>query len=147
MARKRKQAQRPWTAEEIAMLGKATDAETARILNRTYESVQAARRHRKIPAFRTYRRWTSAELALLGTIPDAHLGRMFGRSQPLVSTYRKRMGIAKCECRQAIGEPKTDWTAAQLQILENNGDDLRVAQLTGKRISEVRAKRNALAAK
>lgn len=136
-----KQAQRPRTADEIALLGKDTDPATAKALRWSYASVKEARIWRGILAFRPRRKWTPAELATLGTMSDDQVARKLGRSKGNVSARRKRLGIPIYKHTTAA---TTTWTSVQLQLLANN-DDARVVQLTGKNLIEVQAKRKALA--
>ena len=83
--------------------------------------------------------WTADELALLGKMPDKQIAKLIGRPSITVAANRTRRGIPAFTLRVP-----TIWSDAQLQLLEHN-DDLRVAQLTGKLLGEVRAKRAELA--
>ena len=79
--------------------------------------------------------WTAEEIALLGTMTDGKLADQIRRPRTTVMMKRRKLGIPAF-----TPQVSTIWSAAQLQLLEHN-DDLRVAQLTGKLIAEVQAKR------
>ena len=61
---------RPWTKEELALLGTKPDAEVAELTGRTFGTVWQKRRAPGIsqPALR-FRKWTPAEDKLVGTAP------------------------------------------------------------------------------
>lgn len=64
-----------WTPEILAMLGKVTDAEVARVLGCHITTVWAKRRALNVPKFIKF---DLAAVLLLGTMPDAQLAKMMG---------------------------------------------------------------------
>ena len=82
---------KPWWAEEIAMLGKASDAQVARRLGRSVTSVKARRLRLGIASSR--HRWTPEQDALLGKFPDETLARRLGCTVKAVQARRERLGI------------------------------------------------------
>jgi hypothetical protein len=105
---------RPWSAEEIALLGTLHDGALARQLGRTLYSVAAKRRALRIPPALTPRQqkptriwrnrrgklvrvavrpWTPQEDRLLGTLRDRALAVKLGRTLAGVKTRRKSLGI------------------------------------------------------
>ena len=62
-----KRNRRPWTKDELALLGKLPDAEVAELTGRTFGTVWQKRRALGIdqPALR-FRKWTPAEDKLVG---------------------------------------------------------------------------------
>jgi hypothetical protein len=81
---------KPWTTQQISLLGKFTDAEVARRTGRAPWLVQAKRRSLGIPVLRDplHRPWTPAEDALLGTASPRDIARRLGR--PLSGVYGRR---------------------------------------------------------
>ena len=80
---------RPWTNEELALLGTRPDAEVAELTNRTFGTVWQKRRALGIaqPALQ-FRRWTPAEDKLVGTAPDAEIARQLDRTESAVQSRR-----------------------------------------------------------
>ena len=78
-----------WTYEEIKLLGKNPDAETARLLRRTKSSVVSKRQRLGIPSFTPWLRpWTKAELRLLGKLTDAEVARHTGHTEKAAALKR-----------------------------------------------------------
>lgn len=70
---------RPWTAEEINLLGTAPDAVIARRIGRTLAEIKAQRSALNVAAPGAQRRWSPEELALLGKLPDEEIARRIDR--------------------------------------------------------------------
>src|SRR2546428_2486572 len=85
MKRKRK----PWTRNELALLGKLPDAEVAELTGRTFGTVWQKRRALGIdqPALH-FRKWTPTEDKLVGTAPDAEIANRLGRTESAVKSRR-----------------------------------------------------------
>src|SRR6266568_7251846 len=98
MKRKRK----PWTRDELALLGRLPDAEVAELTGRTFGTVWQKRRALGIdqPALR-FRKWTPAEDKLVGTASDAQIARRLGRTESAIKSRR-----AILERQQAKHETK-----------------------------------------
>src|SRR5437667_11654279 len=82
---------RPWTKEEKALLGSATDAEIARRIGRDRQAVRLKRVLLHLPATRPLRAWTDKEERILGTMPDEKAANLLGRSRQSVATHRRRL--------------------------------------------------------
>src|SRR5207245_9960113 len=80
---------RPWTKDELDLLGKLPDAEVAELTGRTFGTVWQKRRALGIdqPALR-FRRWTPAEDKLVGTASDAQIARRLGRTESAIKSCR-----------------------------------------------------------
>src|SRR5438552_19137155 len=80
-----KRNRRPWTKDELALLGKLSDAEVAELTGRTFGTVWQKRRALGIdqPALR-FRKWTPAEDKLVGTAPDADIAHQLDRTEGAV---------------------------------------------------------------
>ena len=85
---------RPWTAEELALLGTDTDAAVARRIGRTQTAVYMQRRKLGLaPGIPHTRTWTKAELRLLGKHSDAEVASRLGVSRKHVLEMRRRRGV------------------------------------------------------
>src|SRR6266481_1918553 len=84
-----KRNRKPWTKEELALLGKLPDAEVAELTGRTFGTVWQKRRALGIaqPALR-FRKWTPAEDKLVGTGPDAEIALRLGRTESAINSRR-----------------------------------------------------------
>lgn len=82
---------KPWSAEEIAMLGKTPDAQVARRLGRSVVSVKSRRLRLGIASSR--HRWAPHQDTLLGKVPDKTLARRLGCTVKAVQARRERLGI------------------------------------------------------
>src|SRR2546422_976993 len=80
---------RPWTKDELALLGKLPDAEVADLTDRTFGTVWQKRRALGIdqPALR-FRKWTPAEDKLIGTASDADIAHQLARTESAVKSRR-----------------------------------------------------------
>src|SRR5437016_5099435 len=80
---------RPWTKDELALLGKLPDAEVADLTGRTFGTVWEKRRalgiEQTAPRFR---KWTPGEDKLVGTAPDAEIARQLGRTESAIKSRR-----------------------------------------------------------
>jgi hypothetical protein len=93
-------AGRPFTPEEDAVLGTATDREIGARIGRDFQTVWRRRKLLGIPAFVKRGRhgtsvtWTPAKDRPLGTMPDTVLARRLRCSPHMVRWRRKRLKIA-----------------------------------------------------
>ena len=80
---------RPWTQNELALLGIKPDAEVAELTGRTFGTVWQKRRALGIaqPALR-FRKWTPAEDKLVGTAADAEIALRLSRTASAVKSRR-----------------------------------------------------------
>jgi predicted transcriptional regulator len=92
-------AGRPFTPEEDALLGTATDREVAAKLDRDQKTIHARRKRLGIPAFVKRKPqdkavfWTPAKDKLLGTAPDSVVARRLRCKPEAVYYRRKRLRI------------------------------------------------------
>ncbi len=100
---------RPWTKDELALLGTRSDAEVAELTGRTFGTVWQKRRALDIDqsALR-FRKWAPADDKLVGTAPDGDIAHQLGRTESAVKSRR-----AILEREQASRETKP--SAAQSQ--------------------------------
>src|SRR5256885_386874 len=93
---------RPWTEQELALLGTRPDADVAELTGGTFGTVWQRRCALGIahPALR-FRKCTPAEDKLVGTAPDAKITRQLGRTESAVKS--RRAILAR---RQASREPR-----------------------------------------
>ena len=84
--------ERPWTDEEISLIGTASDYEVGRKLGRPQSCIHAKRLRLGIPSFIV--RWSKAELALLGADTDKNIARLLDRTEHAVKNQRKKFKIA-----------------------------------------------------
>src|SRR5438034_1699936 len=100
---------RPWTKDELVLLGKLPDAELAELTGRTFGTVWQKRRALGIrqPALR-FRKWTPAEDKLVGTAPDAEIAIRLGRTESAIKSRRAILEReqAKHETKPRISDPK-----------------------------------------
>ena len=82
-----------WSADKLAMLGTASDADLAGKWGLPADTVAHARIRRGIAAFQAQKRWTDEERALLGTMPDSQLAKLLGRTRQSVQFARRERGI------------------------------------------------------
>jgi DNA-binding CsgD family transcriptional regulator len=85
-----------WTPQELALLGKTSDAEVAEKLGLSKATVATKRTQLKISASRPPRRvylWTEELLGLLGKVTDRELARLSGFSVSSVQRKRSALGI------------------------------------------------------
>ena len=119
---------RAWTLEEMLILGERTDAETARLLDRTPSSVASKRRKLDIPpATPQPPLWTREQLRWLGRLPDAEVAERTGRSLFAVAVRRRQMRRPK---------PAPNWRpwTSREDALVGRYRDKEVARRTGRRI-------------
>ena len=109
---------RPWTKDELALLGTKPDAEVAKLTGRTFGTVWQKRRALGIrqPALR-FRKWTPAEDKLVGTAPAAEIALRLGRTESAIKSRRTILEReqAKRQTKPRISDPKP--CPAVLQIL------------------------------
>src|SRR5947207_13403520 len=84
-----KRKPRPWTEQELALLGARPDGEVAELTGRTFGTVWQKRRALGIaqPALQ-FRKWTPTEDKLVGTAPDAEIAYQLGRTEIAVKSRR-----------------------------------------------------------
>jgi DNA-binding CsgD family transcriptional regulator len=85
-----------WTSQELALLGKRSDAEVAEKLGISKGTVAKTRTQLEIPSSRPRRRvyqWTEELLALLGKVTDRELARRSGFSVSSIQRKRYALGI------------------------------------------------------
>jgi phytoene dehydrogenase-like protein len=86
---------RPWTKEELALLGKFRDEEVALRTGHPAASVKTKRQKLGIGLAQPKRRpWTSAEDAVLGTDTDQAIAHRLGRDKITVNIRRNKLGIS-----------------------------------------------------
>jgi hypothetical protein len=86
---------RHWTANEDKLLGRYSNAEAARRLGRSLDSVSLRRSRMGISSPPAQGLWTKKEEALLGTMTDRELARVLGRTELAVVSRRAKLGISK----------------------------------------------------
>jgi len=94
---------KPWTADELALLGTEPDAFIARKLERSTLAITKRRVTHGIPAVQypdsMRRRYTRAEDLLVGTMPDAELARRLRRTAGAIGRRRSTLGIRMFQSR------------------------------------------------
>jgi len=107
MATKRKP--RPWTKDELFLLGRLPDAEVAELIGRTFGTVWQKRRALGIdqPELR-FRKWTPAEDKLVGTASDADIAHQLDRTESAVKSRRAILEHeqASRETKPILSDPK-----------------------------------------
>jgi len=113
---------RPWTADEIKLLGTLPDEEVTRRLKRTFNAVVNQRYRRGIrnpsPQVAPGRVWKSSEIRLFGRRPDSEVARKLRCSSDTISRHRKRLGIPAW---RQLAEQKY-WTATEERLLGKMAD-------------------------
>jgi hypothetical protein len=85
---------RPWSNDELALLGTMPDAKLARRLKRTRDSVRQAREKRDIAPPDSQRpRWTEGEDELLRTLPAPEVVRRTGRTLAAIYCRRRELEL------------------------------------------------------
>src|SRR5258706_8476492 len=102
----------PWTAREIALLGKVPDSVLARRFARTIQGVTSERERHRIHFQTPPRLWTANETKLLGRFPDRELARRFRRPKNQVRTERIRLKIPPYQPHQGRA-----WKPAEDKLL------------------------------
>ena len=130
---------RRWTASEIRLLGRFTDAELTRRLRRSYETVRRQRLALHIPSLRPlpWKLWTRAEEKLVGKIPDKELARRLGRSLNSVKAHRILLGLQKYHLRLK------PWTDEEERLL-GTAQDSAIAARLGRKAPAIAARRHLL---
>src|SRR5438105_15171361 len=83
----------PWTAAELAQLGRKPDSVLARRMGRTIKEVVAERQRQRIGLQTGPRRWTASEIRLLGRFNDEEVSRRLRRSYETVRRQRINLHI------------------------------------------------------
>jgi hypothetical protein len=84
-----KHTPRPWTEQELALLGTRPDAEVAHLTGRTFGTVWEKRRSLGIAQITAQPpKWTPEEDKLVGTAPDSKIARQLGRTESAVKSRR-----------------------------------------------------------
>jgi hypothetical protein len=139
----RSESERPYTREEVALLGTGSDASVARALGRSKSSVHSKRQALKIPAFCTVPRPFSAkEIALLGTDSDAAIAKRVRRHPSGITAKRTELGISSAQER--AGKTPRPWTRREIAQLGRESDP-NVAARLGRNVWCVTSKRRRLA--
>jgi|GEM_PF-3173090 len=118
--RGRGQGKRPWTNEEVSLLGRMSDDAVAEKTGRRVYLVFQKRLSLRIPQFgepgevgdvekvtRRFSRWNEHEKSLLGNMRDAEVAKETGRSLNSVVSMRSAMGIKEF-ISKVIKAPKTE---------------------------------------
>src|SRR5437588_6820127 len=80
-SRPMKRNPKPWTKDELALLGKLPDAEIAELTAHLWHGLaEAAPGSIDQPALK-FRKWRPAEDKLLGTAPDSYISDQVGRTE------------------------------------------------------------------
>jgi len=86
---------KPWTPEDVALLGTDTDRASGIKLGRTREAVQRERWLRKIPAIRDRRLrikgWGAIELLLFEQYSDAEIAKLLRRDVNEVTAMGRKL--------------------------------------------------------
>jgi hypothetical protein len=108
---------RPWTRQELKLLGKMPDAELAARIGRTRNAVRVMRGRLGLPdplgPWHPEGGWTAEELQLLGTVPDGELAARFGRSEAAVRMKRHTLGIPVFMDRRLREHGGSSWRKKQ----------------------------------
>ena len=102
MGGQRVNARRPWTRDEMELLGVKSDTEVARLTGRLREAVARKRIQLKIASVPLSRHWADTEVVLLGTASDDTVAQVIGRSKQVVTRKRKALGIAPFANKPAL---------------------------------------------
>src|SRR5438105_7112838 len=104
-----KRSPKPWTKQELALLGTRPDAEVAEFTGRTFGTVWQKRRAFGIAQLALqFRKWTPTEDKLVGTASDAEIARQLGRTESAVKSRRAILerGQARRETKPLISDTK-----------------------------------------
>lgn len=123
-----------WRAEEIALVGPASDEEIAARLGRSVEAVRSRRQKLEI-LHRRLREWQPGEIAQLGRATDREVGARLGRSETAVRKKRWRVGVPAFS--PTAGRR---WTTAEEGLLGTAPDE-EVARRTGRAVEAVAQRR------
>ena len=117
-----KRTQRPWTPEEIALLGKENDRVIAKRIGRWVHFVRWKREELGITTpFR--KRWRPEEVVWLGKLPDAEVAKRTGRSLEAVALRRLKE-------KKSPGEtPNRRWSQAEEKLLGTAPDEVIAEKL------------------
>jgi hypothetical protein len=126
---------KPWTDEEIRLLGKRPDGDVAKLKGRTEGAVKSQRAARRIKKANPRARfWTLAEEALLRSARDLDVARATGRTIIAVEARRTKLHIPN-------PHPKIrKWTRPELDLL-GKLPDAEVARKLGRSTKAVSNKR------
>lgn len=94
---RRQERSLPWAAQDLALLGQASDRDLAAQLGISTSTVQRKRRRLGLASFGsppTRLEWSEEPLSLLGKVPDVELARCYAISSTAVKAERSRRGIA-----------------------------------------------------
>jgi hypothetical protein len=140
-ARKRRkqklQASRIWQRWELKLLGRYTDAETARKTGRTRSSVFHKRHRLGIAVMPELRPWTAQELSLLGNVPDREIATRTGRAYKTVHQRRRALSIPNAAAVVRRWTPEDDELLGTLP-------DRELARKLGRTLDSVSIRRHKL---
>jgi len=111
--------QEPWTHTEDRLLfsGNLSDAEIARLIDRTPQAVRQRRILKGIFHRAANRPWTEAELALVGTLPDHKVAALTGRTLAAIQT--RRITVLGLPCVSGHGR---EWKPEEDQLMGKYAD-------------------------
>ena len=126
---------RRWTAQMIALLGKASDDDVAAKLRIPRYSVVQERRRRRIAAFRPRRKleWTDRALALLGTASDREVAAEIGFDPTVVRRKRHVLGIPPFH-PPPYPQVERNWLPREDRILGTLSDKVAAARIGCSRV-------------
>jgi hypothetical protein len=136
---------KPWTPEDIALLGQVTDAELARKMGIAVDCVSSKRRDLGIE--RKARIWTKDNIALLGVFNDSEVARKIGLGVTTAAVKNKRQKLKIEACRIRTSPPSlpranaTLWTPEALGLL-GKISDYALAKKSGIERSAITVMRN-----
>lgn len=93
----------PWSPQDIAALGTATDRTIAERIHRTARAVEAKRAEMHIDAFVPPYEWTAARIRKLGTNTDTAIAEVLHITRHAVLTARHKHGIPAYRGKQKSG--------------------------------------------
>jgi hypothetical protein len=83
-----------WTTRELALFGRNSDSDIARVTSRSLQAVRLKRFKLAIPPVNPrYKHWIPKEIRLLGKFPDRVLARRLNRSLLSVQMKRRKLRI------------------------------------------------------
>jgi DNA-binding CsgD family transcriptional regulator len=127
---------RPWTASDIALLGKLPDDEVARLTGRRVGAITTQRWKLGIANCNSKKRdWTAKEDSLLGKLSDKEIASRLNRSPESVRRRRRTLGRLDPSVRPG-------WSRREDDLL-GTAPDKAIALRIGRSLLAVRARRQA----
>jgi hypothetical protein len=110
---------RPWTDQELALLGTRPEVDVADLTGRAFGTVWQKRRSLGIPQPPLrFRKWAPAEDKVVGTASDAEIACRFGRTE---SAIKSRRAILEKEWAKSETKPRISDPTPCLAVLEKLG--------------------------